>query len=292
MKRYIVMPINCYIKDMNILYNTHNCRDAVKYFNGACNKHNLCVYDSFDIKIIKSYKENLYIITEYNKTIAICEDYKEYAFSFNDFHSPFRFRVYDSAGNLLSSSYFQKPKIADTHFPSYLNYYTNNLKEKQEKMKNKGSVSIEIKGLDKLTDLDKVKTLEAYLSILRKNGFNNAKISNEYFKNLRFTVRKTFDENEKDYYTDFETAQLSCPVGYSVFDVLTGKCVYVKEKSIYDFKKEAEEGMKYKEAWGKLKEFLEDRKDIHATCADIFYVETYQTVLDAMKDLEGMIKNE
>lgn len=274
MERYIVIPINRMITNSDIFYASDDINEAYLEYLYENKLNRCCIINTKDMKIVggNSIRMQLFIAYKYNTFIGAYENkYLEYFINKKNRN----YELYNYKGELMESVNNSK------------------IKENLEKPKKKNTVSIEIKGLDKLADLDKVKTLEAYLSILRKNGFNNAKISDEYFKDLRFTVRKTFDENERDFYTDFETATLSCPVGYSVFDVLTGKCVYVKEKSIYDFKKEAEEGMKYKEAWNKLKDFLEDRKDTYFACADILYVETYQTALNAMKDFEGeMLKNE
>lgn len=167
---------------------------------------------------------------------------------------------------------------------------TNNiLRENKEKLKNKSTVSIELSDMNKLSDLEQIKLLEKYLISLRQE-FPNVKIDNkDSFKDIRFTVRKSFDNPEQDYYTDLETAKSTCPPGYSVFDVLTGECIMTNEL----VEDKVSEDMKYKEAWNKLKEFLEDRKDTYLACADILYVETYQTALNVMKDFEGeMLKNE
>lgn len=262
MNKYLVVYINKMITGSNIIYDGDNINEA--YINILYSLNHCCIINTKDKMIIASNLncKNLFIIydNKYNIFVGVYE--KEYL---NRFKSD-DYSIYNYKGNLIESTANSIPK---------------------EKIKKKNA--IEIKGLDKLSDLDKVKTLEAYLSVLRKHGFNNAKMSDEDFKDLRFTVRKSFDENEQDYYTDLETAKSTCPPGYSVFDVLTGKCI-MTNKLIKD---RISEGVKYKEAWDKLKEFLEDRKNTHITCADIFYVETYQTVLNAMKDFEGeMLKNE
>lgn len=272
MERYIVIPINRMITNSDIFYASDDINEAYLEYLYENKLNRCCIINTKDMKIVggNSIRMQLFIAYKYNTFIGAYENkYLEYFINKKNRN----YELYNYKGELMESVNNSK------------------IKENLEKPKKKNTVSIEIKGLDKLAEVDQVKTLEAYLSTLREHGFNNAKISDEYFKDLRFTVRKTFDENEQDYYTDLETAKTTCPPGYSVFDVLTGKCVYVKEKSIDYLKKESEEGMKYKEAWDKLKEFLEDRKDTYLACADILYVETYQTVLNAMKDFEGELCN-
>lgn len=273
MKRYIVIPINKMIVNSDIFYSSDDINESyLEYlYQNESKLNRCCIIDTKDMKIVggNSIRTQLFIIYKYNTFIGAYEN-KHLVYFINKKNRNYLF--YNYKGEIILP--------------------TNNSKENSKK---KNAVSIEIEDFDKLSDLEQVKLLEKYLTSLRKE-FPNIKINDdkEFLKNVRFTVRKSFEEKEKDFYTDFETAELSCPVGYCVFDVLTGNCVYVKEKSIYDFKNEAKEGMKYKKAWNELHKHVQTqfdklRNDSGSVGSNMRTA--YHLILNAMNDFEGEIIN-
>lgn len=258
MERYIVIPINRMITNSDIFYASDDINEAYLEYLYENKLNRCCIINTKDMKIVggNSIRMQLFIAYKYNTFIGAYENkYLEYFINKKNRN----YELYNYKGELITP--------------------TNNSKKKN-------AISIEIKGLDKLADLDKVKTLEAYLSTLREHGFNNAKISDEYFKDLRFTVRKTFDENEQDYYTDLETAKNTCSPGYSVFDVLTGKCIMTHEL----VKDKVSEDMKYKEAWDKLKMYVKN-KGCEYYIEDTLYGMFIQRFLLEMEKIEKEINN-
>lgn len=273
-ERYLVVPINEEANPNTIKY------DGESIFDAAINRtYGSCIYDVVNEKIIAGYTifGPLYVVKNGETFIGIYTKSKIDNFINNGFN------VYDSEGNKINIVDKKQKQIYST-FP-YIDY---TIPDKKEKTKPHG-IMLEIPGIEKMSNIEKVKAIEKIAELMRKEFGRPIKVSDDYLKDVRFTVRKSFEEKEKDFYTDFETAKSACPVDYSVFDVLTGECIYTKEKSIYDLKKESEEGMKYKEMWDNLKD------DIHYCINNSSYIETsaYLIVLHKMEELEKeVLKNE
>lgn len=278
MERYLVCPINKMATSNTIKYDGDSMMCAM--MKVCKSTSDVCIYDAISDKINTrcSTDEDLYIVKEkgIGALVGIYTKDKLGGFK-ND-----KYDIYDFLGKKIYPSKTQR-QIYST-FP-YLDFtIPSTIPDKKEKTKPHG-ITLEIPGIEKMSNIEKVKAIEKIAELMRKEFGGPINVSDDYLKDVRFTVRKSFEEKEKDFYTSLETAQLSCPVGYSVFDVITGECVYVKEKSIYDFKKEAEQ---YKEMWDNLKSYINFLYSINE-CKE------YNNILLRMKELEIKkegIKNE
>lgn len=281
-ERFIVLTVDTEADNSSINYVGDSFTDAIVTMVANTMK-NLCIYDAVDEKITKcTSSETLYIV-KYSDTNALVGIFTEN--KIDNFKNS-NFNIYDCNGNKVKFTHTDKKQKYYEVFP-YIDFGIPTKKEKEE-VRKKSSIGIEIENFDKLSNIERVKSVEKLCELMRNEYHSKISVSDDYLDDVRFTVRKSFEEKEKDFYTDFETAQLSCPVGYCVFDVITGECVYVKEKSIYDYKKETEEGMKYKEMWNKLKLYIKNKGCEAAEVEDTVYgigmfIQRFLTEMDKLE---------
>lgn len=291
--KYIIAYINRFFKNGDILYTAPSYNEIFEYFNYLIDhvyvdNNDLCVYNVYEKKITKAYKDGLYSI--YNKNdvlLAICDE--EFLLS-NELRP--LYKIYDYNGNDVIKLIFKKKTDLNK-------VRAEEALIKTEREKNKCSFSIEIDKYDSLPELEQVKCLELAFVTLREN-YPNIKIDiGDRYKNVRYTVRRSFEDREKDYYTDLETAKSSCPFGYSVFDVLTEECIMTNT----EVKDRISEGMKYKKAWEELKTSIQKEKekidsydkekDILASynLSDLMLLSTFKKVSKMIQTIEGEIIN-